>query len=116
MGAGLALVALPSAAVMILLGAPLDTPAALTVARVGGAGLFALGVACWLARQDGRGRAAAGLVAPMLLYNIAAAMLLTSAGIGSGLRGVGLWPAVVLHAAMTVWCVASLLRRAAQTS
>jgi len=93
-----------------MVGAPLEAPAALTVARVGGAGLLALGVACWLARGDTQSRAARGLVAAMLLYDVAAVAVLASAGIGLGLHGVALWPAVVLHAVMTVWCVACLRR------
>ena len=82
-GAGVALVALPSLLVTLLLGSALDTPAAVTVGRVAGAALLALGVACWLARHDGRSRAATGLVAAMLLYNLAAVSILASAGIGS---------------------------------
>ena len=45
--AGLALVASPSALVFLLLGSSLDTPAGLTIARVGGAALLSLGLACW---------------------------------------------------------------------
>ena len=51
LGAGLALLCCPSATGVLLVGAPLEGPASLTVARVGGAGLLALGVACWLARR-----------------------------------------------------------------
>jgi hypothetical protein len=110
LGAGLALLCFPSATVALLVGAPLETAPALTVARVGGAGLLALGVACWLARGDTQSRAAKGLIAAMLLYNIAVAGVLAFAGLGFGLLGVALWPAVVLHSVMTVWCVAWLWR------
>jgi hypothetical protein len=109
-GAGLALLGFPSATVMLLVSAPLEGPAALSVARVGGAGLLALGVACWLARGDTQSRAARGLVAAMLLYNGVAVAVLAFAGLGYGLHGVALWPAVVLHAVMVVWCVACLRR------
>jgi hypothetical protein len=51
-----------------------------------------------------------GLVAAMLLYDIAAAAILAFAGIGFGMKGVGLWSAVVLHVVMSVWCVTYLLR------
>jgi hypothetical protein len=110
LGAGLALLCFPSATVALLVGAPLETAPALTVARVGGVGLLALGVACWLARGDTQSGAARGLIAAMSLYNIAAVGVLAFAGLGFGLYGVLLWPAVVLHAVMTVWCVAWLWR------
>ena len=91
-----------------MLGSPLDTPVAVTVGRLAGAALLTLGVACWLARHDEQSRAAAGVVAAMLFYNTAAAALLALAGFVLGLRGVGLWPAVVLHTAMAAWCITCL--------
>ena len=110
LGAGLALLSFPSPFAVLLLGSPLDTPVALTAARVGGAGLLSLGVACWLARADSQSRAAKGLVAAVLLYDVAAVAILAFGGLGFGLHGVALWPAVVLHAVMTIWCVACLMR------
>ena len=107
---GLGLMAVPSVVVRLLLGSPLDTSAAVMLARVAGAALLALGVACWLARDDTQSRAARGLVVAMLIYNIAATALLAFAGIGLGLHGVVLWPAVVLHAVMAIWCIMTLLR------
>src|SRR5437870_12139300 len=107
---GLGLMAVPSVVVRLLLGSPLDTSAAVMLARVAGAALLALGVACWLARDDTQSRAARGLVVAMLIYNIAATALLAFASIGLRLHGVALWPAVVLHAVMGAWCVACLGR------
>ena len=108
-GTGLVLVAFPSLLATLLLGSSLDAPVALTVARVAGVALLALGVACWLARLDGQSRAAKGLVGAMVLHNSAIAALLVYAGIGLGLSSIGLWPAVLLHTVMTVWCVMLLL-------
>jgi hypothetical protein len=111
-GAGLALLCLPSAAVDLLLGAPLEAPAASAVARVGGAGLLALGIACWLARSDEQSPAARGLVTAMVIYNLGVAFILVAAGVRSSSVGLVLWPAaVVLHAAMAAWCVLALMRR-----
>jgi hypothetical protein len=105
---GIALLLAPSAVTGLLLGASLDGPAAAVVARVGGAGLLALGTACWFSRNYGTSPAACGLVVAMTLYNVAAVLVLTHAGAALGLAGIMLWPAVILHAAMTAWCVACL--------
>ena len=107
---GLALMAVPSVVVRLLLGSPVGTSAAAMLGRVAGAALLALGVACWLARDDTQSHATRGLVVAMLMYNLVATAVLAFAGIGLGLRGVMLWPAVILHAAMAVWCVACLRR------
>jgi hypothetical protein len=110
LGAGVTLLAVPSAAVTLLLGSPLTTSAAVTLGRVAGAALFALGIACWLAQHDRKSCAARGLVSAMVLYNLGATIILGAAGIGSQPVGVALWPAVVLHASMTAWCVTNLLK------
>jgi hypothetical protein len=105
---GLALSLSPALLVSLLLGAALDTPGGLTVARVAGAALVALGVACWLARDDRQSRAARGIIAAMSLYNVAAVTVLVYAGLGLGLSGIGLWPAVLLHLTLAVWSLACL--------
>ncbi|CAN5227352.1 hypothetical protein BH10PSE6_BH10PSE6_01010 [soil metagenome] len=105
-GAGLALLCLPASVALLLFGTPLDTPTALSVARLGGLGLLALGVACWLARDDARGPAAQGLAKAMVVYNAGAAGLFAYAAVGVGLQGVLLWPAAALHAIMSAWCIA----------
>jgi len=105
---GLALAGVPLLVISLLLGGSLDSPAALVLARMTGAALVSLGVACWLARNDTQSRAARGLVAALLFYNAAIDALLVYASMGLSLSGVGLWPGVVLHAAMAVWCIACL--------
>jgi hypothetical protein len=98
-GTGIGLLASPSTVAQVLLGGTLDAPAAVTIARVAGAALLALGVACWLARDDGR-----ALVLAMLFYNVAAVAILAHAAAGLALSGIGLWPAIGLHTALAVWC------------
>ena len=44
----------------------------------------------------------------MLTYNSLATLYLLYLGIGREWVGPLLWPAVVLHAAVTVWCVMSI--------
>ena len=105
---GVALIVEPSPPLSLLLGAALDTPVGLVVARVAGAALLALGIACGLARDDGRSVAAHGMVAAMLLYNVAAVTVLLYAALGLNLSAIGLWPAVLLHLALAVWCIRCL--------
>ena len=50
-GVGLALLVVPSVVIQLLLGAEISG-AAVTLGRVAGTALLALGVACWLARSD----------------------------------------------------------------
>ena len=97
LGVGLALLCFPSATVALLLGSPLDAPAAVTLGRVARAALLALGVACWLAQYEAQSCAARGLVSAMVLYNLGAVVVLGAAGIRSQEVGIGLWPAIVLH-------------------
>ena len=113
LGAGVALLCCPSAAVALLLGSGLDAPAAVALGRLAGAALLALGVACWFARGDEQSRAARGVVTAMTVYNLGAVVVLGTAGIRLRPVGVALWPAVVLHAAMAGWCVECLRRRPA---
>lgn len=110
-GAGLALSLMPSLAASLLLGSPLAAPSATVVGRLAGAALFTLGLACWQGRGEGVSRAAKTLVGAMMFYNAAAVVLLGYAKIGLALAGALLWPAILLHAAMAVWCLACIRNR-----
>lgn len=105
---GIALLAVPALLASILVGSTLDTPAGFAVARVAGAALLSLGFACWFGSRDARSRAAIGIVAAMLLYNLAVVVLFVSLRYGAGMTGMGLLPASALHAALAVWCIACL--------
>lgn len=108
-GAGVALLGVPSVTASLLLGAALETSAAVSLTRVGGAAVLALSIVCWTTR-DAQGLAARGLVTAMVFYNFAVGGVLASAGFGDGLRGMLLWPAVAFHVVMGAWCVAILSR------
>jgi len=87
---GVALLIVPSLVGQLLFGAEL-TGVAMTVARVTGIALIALGVACW---------PGAPLVG-MLTYSAAVTLYLAYVGFAGGLTGILLWPAVILHAILT---------------
>ena len=107
-GAGLSLLSVPALAIWLLLGVREPSPETLVVGRVGGAALLAIGVACWLARDDRGSRSQHGLLWAMLVYNVGACAVLAYAGSMLALAGVALWPAVGLHAVMTIWCAAAV--------
>jgi hypothetical protein len=110
-GAGLALLALPSVTAALLLGTPLDSSAAESLARIGGAAIVALAIVCWQTRRDVHGATSQGLVLAMLFYNTSVTGVLATANFGHDLHGILLWPAVFFHSAMAAWCVAALFRR-----
>jgi hypothetical protein len=101
---GLALLLIPTVAVSLLTGAPLDIPPGLVAARIAGAALVALGIACWQARNGEPASPATGVVEAMLFYNFASGLVLVYAGIRLDLHGILLWPAIVLHLCLGVWC------------
>jgi hypothetical protein len=101
---GLALLGAPSLLVSVLLGTVLDTSTGMVVARVAGTALLSLGLICWTARNDPKSHAARGLVQALLLYNAVAVAVFLHAHFVLGLSGIGLWPAVIVHIAMTGWC------------
>jgi hypothetical protein len=109
-GAGLALLGLPSLTASLLLGTPLESLAAVSLARVGGAAIVALAIVCWLARRNVYGSASQGVVVALLFYNLAVAGVLAFASFGHDLHGILLWPAVAFHIAMAAWCVVTLFQ------
>lgn len=114
-GTGLGFAAVPGLVVRLLLGHEL-LGAGIPLGRVTGVALLALGIACWLASFDTQSCAARGIVSAMALYNLGVVLILGAAGIQWQPIGVALWPAVIIHAVMAVWCVASLRRRRADAT
>lgn len=114
-GAGLALLLWPSETVGLLLGSSFAPPSE-AIVRVVGAGPLALGGVNWLISRRERSRAARCVVGFMTLYNLAAAAALSAVGVWLSQAGILLWPAALLHGAMTVWCVKCILSANADAS
>ena len=89
---GLALLVVPSLVGQLLLGAE-GAGVAIPVARVLGIALIALGVACWPGRTA---------LCGMLTYSAAVTLYLLYLGVRGKWVGPLLWPAVVLHAVLTL--------------
>ena len=87
---GVALLMTPSRVGHWLLGVEL-TGITVTVARVTGIALIALGVACWPGPP----------LVGMLIYSAAVTLYLAYVGFAGAVSGILLWPAVVLHLILT---------------
>lgn len=110
-GAGLALLAVPGVFAKMLYAAPIEGAVPLSIARIGGMGLLTLGVVAWLSA----GGPARAFVSGMVLYNVGAAVIFGLTALGPAPIGVALWPVVILHAVLAVWCARNLLRPFAST-
>lgn len=92
---GVALLIVPSLVCRLLFGAEL-TGVSIPMARVTGIALLGLGIACW-----------PGWIAlyGMLTYSALATLYLAYVGIGGESVGLLLWPAILLHAVLTLLLV-----------
>jgi hypothetical protein len=88
---GMALLIVPSLVGQLLLGDAL-VGIAIPVARVAGIALIALGIACWPGPP----------LIGMLIYSAAVTLYLAYLGFAGGFAGVFLWPAVALHAVLSI--------------
>ena len=110
--AGAALILVPSAIVGLLIGGTLDSSAAIAVARIAGAALAILGLICWFASRHPESPTAMGVVTALLFYNATIVGILLYENLGHGLNALGIWPAIIVHVALGIWCLASVRPRA----
>jgi len=101
---GIGLFITPVLVVSILLGTQLESSAGLFTARLCGAAILTLAICCWKARAFETRDAAIAIVTAMLFYNLAASAVLVYGGLRLGLQRPFVWPAIVGHAALGVWC------------
>jgi hypothetical protein len=110
---GLALIIDPSVVARLLLGDDL-TGAGPALGRVAGCGLLSLGLACWPRSAVLRGMSPA--FRAMLTYNLLVTVYLLYLGISSEAVGRLLWPAVAIHACLTLFLVRAWLKERQTTS
>jgi hypothetical protein len=106
--AGLLALITPGPLLSLLLGGPVD-PIASVLARLFGAGVFALGLACLKARNDVRSPAGLAVSLGITAYNVLAAVVLLWTAAVSGLGGLLLWGAGISHAALGVLFVSAIV-------
>jgi hypothetical protein len=95
---GVILLAYPPIVVRLLFGAEIGG-AGVIVSRIAGVALIGLGVACW------PGNSAVQQLYGMLTYSTLAMMYLIRIGVRGEAVGLLLWPAVVVHAIISILLV-----------
>ena len=114
--AGLGLLADPAGGAMALFGSSIEGPA-IAIARIGGGGLLALGIACWLARKTPEAPASVGVGWAYLAYNVVTCVTLAYASVAPGDGSLPAVGAAVLHGAVGAALLGALLgRRPAATA
>ena len=108
--AGLAALIIPAPMVSVLLGVSMD-PIASVLARLFGAGVFALGLACLKARHDVGSPAGVAVSIGITTYNVLGAVVLIWAAAELGLGGLLLWGAGIGHATLGGLFVFALFKR-----
>jgi len=106
--AGVAALIIPGPVLSLLLGGPGD-PISSVMARLFGAGVFALGLACLKARHDVASPAGLAVSLGITAYNLLAAVVLFWAAAGLGLGGLLLWGAGICHAALGALFVSAIV-------
>jgi hypothetical protein len=104
---GLALIVAPHVVARLLLGTDV-TGVSLVIGRVAGIALLSLGVGCWLGRNEADGASSA--LSAMLTYDFLVTLYLALVGLGTEYVGILLWPAVAVHAVLTILLGRSWIR------
>ena len=108
--AGLGLLVDPAGGALALFGSSMEGPG-VAIGRIGGGGLLALGIACWLARKTPTAPASVGVAWAYLVYNVVTCVTLAWASVtlaGSSLPALG---ASVLHGVLGAAVLGALLGR-----
>ncbi|MBL8999808.1 MAG: hypothetical protein JNK25_01575 [Phycisphaerae bacterium] len=92
---GLALVVSPTLVTGFLLGATVEGTG-IIACRVAGFALIGLGLACWPRATNKPSQLG------MLVYSLVVTIYLSLLGIGGDAKGILLWPAVAVHATITL--------------
>jgi len=107
--AGLLALITPATVMAALLGGAVGG-ITVVLARLFGAGVFALGLACLKARNDVASPAGLAVSLGITSYNVLAAVVLLWTAAESGLGGLLLWGAGIGHAALGALFVSALTR------
>jgi hypothetical protein len=109
--AGLGLLVDPAGGASALFGSTMEGPG-VAIGRIGGGGLLALGIACWLARKTPTAPASVGVAWAYLAYNVVTCVTLACASVALGGAPLTALGASVLHGLLGAVVLGALLGRA----
>lgn len=107
---GLGLLLDPAGGASALFGSSMEG-AGLAIGRIGGGGLLALGIACWLARRTPTSPASVGVAWAYLAYNAVTCVTLAWAGVALGGSSLPALGGSVLHGVLGAAMLVALLGR-----
>jgi len=107
---GLGLLLDPANGASALFGSSMEG-AGLAIGRIGGGGLLALGIACWLARRTPTSPASVGVAWAYLAYNAVTCVTLAWAGVALGGSSLPALGGSVLHGVLGAAMLVALLGR-----
>ena len=108
--AGLGLLVDPAGGALALFGSSMEGPG-VAIGRIGGGGLLALGIACWLARKTPTAPASVGVGWAYLVYNVITCVTLAWASVTLVGSSLPTWGAAVLHGILGAAVLVALLGR-----
>ena len=108
--AGLGLLVDPAGGASALFGSSMEGPG-VAIGRIGGGGLLALGIACWLARKTPTAPASVGVAWAYLAYNVVTCVTLAWAGVALGGGSLPALGASVLHGVLGAAVLGALFAR-----
>jgi hypothetical protein len=107
---GLGLLVDPAGGASALFGSSIEG-AGVAIGRIGGGGLLALGIACWLARKTPMAPASIGVGWAYLAYNVVTCVTLASASVALGGGSLPALGGSVLHGVIGAALLVALLGR-----
>jgi len=108
--AGLGLLVDPAGGASALFGSTMEGPG-VAIGRIGGGGLLALGIACWLARKTPTAPASVGVGWAYLVYNVITCVTLAWASVTLVVSSLPALGAAVLHGILGAAVLVALLGR-----
>jgi hypothetical protein len=104
---GIGLLLAPVLLIQILLGAEINDPVVVTIARVGGSAIIAIGIMCWQARKDQQGTGLKALTSGLLVYNAVVFVTLAYSAYSYKITP-ALIAALIVHFVLAIFCISAL--------